>query len=334
MAFRRDVAAGAERPGLRGLRHRLRPLRRKLLPISPRAHPARYRAPRCAASSRTTISPSTTRRSAPLISRVIALACWSLSGPGDLEAGAAPRAGCAAGRLRGRAPPAFLRHGGDGRSSSSCTSPWWLVPRTFRPCSPAAQEAAMKRTRNGDSSLADHRPADRAVERRLFLRQGLSLGALSMLSGCAITDDDGVQHVLRRCRAGTTACRPGSSTRAARARVPESAITAPIPVQRLLRRGRGPLGRRRGLRARVAGLVREKKPWTLPELYALPQVSRSRATSASRAGARSASGAACASPTSCSASAPTSPRGTSASSAPTTIRPASTWRPRCTRRRC
>src|SRR3954470_14462509 len=34
------------------------------------------------------------------------------------------------------------------------------------------------------------------IERRLFLRQGLSLGALSLLSGCDLTDQESVQRVL------------------------------------------------------------------------------------------------------------------------------------------
>src|SRR5678816_1642660 len=34
------------------------------------------------------------------------------------------------------------------------------------------------------------------LERRLFLRQGLSLGALTLLSGCELTDDESVQRVL------------------------------------------------------------------------------------------------------------------------------------------
>ena len=34
------------------------------------------------------------------------------------------------------------------------------------------------------------------LERRLFLKQGLSLGALGLLSGCDVTDADAVQKVL------------------------------------------------------------------------------------------------------------------------------------------
>ncbi|MEA2755612.1 MAG: hypothetical protein QOJ54_1901, partial [Aliidongia sp.] len=36
-----------------------------------------------------------------------------------------------------------------------------------------------------------------AIERRVFLRQGLSLGALTLLSGCDISDQDAVQNVLK-----------------------------------------------------------------------------------------------------------------------------------------
>ena len=36
------------------------------------------------------------------------------------------------------------------------------------------------------------------LERRLFLKQGLSLGALTLLSGCDVTDGEAVQKVLWR----------------------------------------------------------------------------------------------------------------------------------------
>src|SRR6185369_16928387 len=48
-----------------------------------------------------------------------------------------------------------------------------------------------------DSKLKNHEgPLLASLERRLFLRQGLSLGALSLLSGCDLTYDDNVQKVL------------------------------------------------------------------------------------------------------------------------------------------
>src|ERR1700730_7765793 len=36
----------------------------------------------------------------------------------------------------------------------------------------------------------------REIERRIFLRQGLSLGALTLLTGCDVTDGSAVQGVL------------------------------------------------------------------------------------------------------------------------------------------
>ena len=48
-----------------------------------------------------------------------------------------------------------------------------------------------------DSKLGNQQGALLAsVERRLFLKRGLSLGALSLLSGCDLTYDDNVQRVL------------------------------------------------------------------------------------------------------------------------------------------
>ena len=45
-----------------------------------------------------------------------------------------------------------------------------------------------------DSKLGNHRgPLLASLERRLFLKRGLSLGALSLLSGCDLTYDDNVQ---------------------------------------------------------------------------------------------------------------------------------------------
>ena len=53
------------------------------------------------------------------------------------------------------------------------------------------------RRRTMGTSLAGHSPGlIRSIERRLFLKQGLSLGALALLSGCELTDDEGVQSLL------------------------------------------------------------------------------------------------------------------------------------------
>src|SRR5438105_3453068 len=48
-----------------------------------------------------------------------------------------------------------------------------------------------------DKKFAVHRtPALENLERRVFLKRSLSLGALAMLTGCELTDQEGVQRVL------------------------------------------------------------------------------------------------------------------------------------------
>ena len=47
-----------------------------------------------------------------------------------------------------------------------------------------------------NSRLALKHPKVGSLERRLFLKQSLSIGALSLLAGCEITGDENVQQVL------------------------------------------------------------------------------------------------------------------------------------------
>ena len=47
------------------------------------------------------------------------------------------------------------------------------------------------------SVLDENRPLVRSLERRLFLRQGLSLGALTLLTGCDISNKESVQAALK-----------------------------------------------------------------------------------------------------------------------------------------
>ena len=48
-----------------------------------------------------------------------------------------------------------------------------------------------------DKKFALHRSAAvKDLERRVFLKRGLSLGALALLAGCDITNEDSVQRAL------------------------------------------------------------------------------------------------------------------------------------------
>ena len=127
-----------------------------------------------------------------------------------------------------------------------------------------------------DSKLKNHEgPLLASLERRLFLRQGLSLGALSLLSGCDLTDNDAVQKVLTamsRWNDGVQA-KIFSAQRLA-PEFAESRITQPFPFNAFYGEDEVPEVDGESYKLELAGLVRDLKPWTLPELYALPQASQ------------------------------------------------------------
>jgi DMSO/TMAO reductase YedYZ molybdopterin-dependent catalytic subunit len=130
--------------------------------------------------------------------------------------------------------------------------------------------------RTMESSLADHSPKlIRSIERRLFLRQGLSLGALVLLSGCDITDDEGVQSLLQGMSRWNDRAQGwlfGQNKLAPE--FPESAITKPFPFNAFYGEDEITLVDAKDYELELEGMIREKKPWTLPELYALPQTSQ------------------------------------------------------------
>jgi DMSO/TMAO reductase YedYZ molybdopterin-dependent catalytic subunit len=133
----------------------------------------------------------------------------------------------------------------------------------------------MKR-RTMATSLEDFSAREIAsLQRRIFMKRGLSLGALTLLSGCDVTNHDSVQKVLKamsRWNDGAQAWLFDPNRLAPE--FPESAITRPFPfnayygVEEVRRVDAGTY------RLEVGGLVREKKAWTLTELYALPQISQ------------------------------------------------------------
>ncbi|HWI35984.1 MAG TPA: molybdopterin-dependent oxidoreductase [Burkholderiales bacterium] len=113
------------------------------------------------------------------------------------------------------------------------------------------------------------------VERRLFLRQGLSLGALTLLAGCELTDQESVQRVLMAMsgwndRAQEWLFNPNRLA----PEFPESRITKPFPFNGYYSEDEVRVIDGSSYKLELAGKIAEKKPWTLPELYALPQVSQ------------------------------------------------------------
>jgi len=113
------------------------------------------------------------------------------------------------------------------------------------------------------------------LQRRLFLKQAFSLGALAMLSGCELTNAEAVQRLLVTMsdwndRAQGWLFNP----RKLAPEYPESAITVPFPFNAFYEQDEAPQVDAQSYRLELSGLIRERRPWSLPDLYALPQSSQ------------------------------------------------------------
>ncbi len=127
------------------------------------------------------------------------------------------------------------------------------------------------------AALADHRSALAKVERRLFLRQALSFGALTMLAGCDLEahDDDLIDRVLwAMSRWNDKAQAALFDPNRLAPTYPESAMTRPFPFNAYYPESRTPLVNGDDFKLEVSGLVDDKRPWTIPMLRALPQTSQ------------------------------------------------------------
>jgi DMSO/TMAO reductase YedYZ molybdopterin-dependent catalytic subunit len=124
-----------------------------------------------------------------------------------------------------------------------------------------------------DPSL--HRRGLQRASRRLFLRGTLSIGALSLLTGCNLEDDDAVDRVLSAMSRWNDTVQAALFSRARMAPTyTETDITDPFPFNAYY-----PLDQVRHVdgaawRLEVSGLVTERRPWTLRDLAELPQASQ------------------------------------------------------------
>jgi DMSO/TMAO reductase YedYZ molybdopterin-dependent catalytic subunit len=114
-----------------------------------------------------------------------------------------------------------------------------------------------------------------SLERRLFLKQSLSLGALSMLAGCDVTNHDQVQRILWGMsewndRAQAWLFDPKKLA----PEYAESRIEDPFPFNAYYGEDEVRVIDETDYKLELGGLIKERKAWRLPELYALPQVSQ------------------------------------------------------------
>jgi DMSO/TMAO reductase YedYZ molybdopterin-dependent catalytic subunit len=127
-----------------------------------------------------------------------------------------------------------------------------------------------------DKKFAIHRSLAVAdLERRLFLKRGLSLGALSLLAGCNITDHEGVQRVLNAMSRWNDGVQDWLfDPKRLAPEFPESRITRPFPFNAYYSESEVVELDGSDFKLELAGMIRGKKPWTLAGLNALPQVSQ------------------------------------------------------------
>ena len=107
------------------------------------------------------------------------------------------------------------------------------------------------------------------------MKRGLSVGAIALLSGCDVTNQESVQKVLWAMSRWNDRVQDWlfDPTRLA-PEFPESRITKPFPFNAFYGINEAPVVEPSTYKLELAGLIRETKPWTLPELYRLPQVSQ------------------------------------------------------------
>jgi DMSO/TMAO reductase YedYZ molybdopterin-dependent catalytic subunit len=122
-----------------------------------------------------------------------------------------------------------------------------------------------------ESILIDARRELAMPSRRLFGKRLLTLGGLSMLTGCSLTDNDSVNAFL------TAVSRLNDRAQAAlfdpKQLAPtytEAQITRPFPFNAFYGIDDVPDVDASGYTLKISGLVTGQRVWTLPELYALP----------------------------------------------------------------
>ena len=121
--------------------------------------------------------------------------------------------------------------------------------------------------------LKDAAKAMPDLARRRFIAGGASLGALTLLTGCNVTDSFSADNLLAQISKFNDAVQAAIFNPDALAPTfPESAITKPFPFNAYYELDDAPEINGDEWRLEVRGLADNKKSWTLDELYKLPQV--------------------------------------------------------------
>src|SRR5947209_13275150 len=111
------------------------------------------------------------------------------------------------------------------------------------------------------------------LSRRRFIAGGASLGALTLLTGCDVSDSFSAEEMLKQVSKFNDGVQALIfNPNALAPTFPESAITKPFPFNAYYELDDAPAISGKDWKLEVRGLVDNKKSWTLEELYKLPQV--------------------------------------------------------------
>ena len=134
---------------------------------------------------------------------------------------------------------------------------------------------AMPIFRRKPYSLKDHRSQIEKVERRLFLKGGLSLGAVSLLSGCNLEDNDAIDRILWSMSHWNDSVQAAlfSPNKLVRSYT-ENEITDPFPFNAYYEEALAPVIDASDYRLKLSGLIQDKRSWSTQALRTLPQTSQ------------------------------------------------------------
>ncbi|ARN82766.1 molybdopterin-dependent oxidoreductase [Methylocystis bryophila] len=113
------------------------------------------------------------------------------------------------------------------------------------------------------------------IERRLFLKQGLSLGALTLLSACNLKDDDAVDRLLWSISRWNDRVQEALfDPKRLAPTYTEAEITRPFPFNAYYEEALAPVIDGESYWLTLSGRIKDKQPWSLRDLRALPQSSQ------------------------------------------------------------
>lgn len=113
------------------------------------------------------------------------------------------------------------------------------------------------------------------IERRLFMKKTLSLGALAMLTGCDPTEPSATDRILSAMSRWNDEVQLAIFNPNKLAQVyTEADITEDFPFNGYYPEAKAPVVAEAGFKLELSGLIGKKESWTLEQLRALPQESQ------------------------------------------------------------